>query len=239
MTLLQRRAEILPTVTGEFTFLGSKDVGFEHATIEMPFVFWQYGNPEDVAFGCAKVPNQLASTDDLALFLSNISDPSGYNDDGLKGFVPYFYQSAAELGAPGSKLGHLAALLQHPYTLEQYLPAGVQVEYTDATMHDVHDWVAAQGQGVMFVYGEFDPWTAGAFRDLNSTEGSDNHWLLVPGGNHGANFTLLQGKQKTAAMTVLSRWLNKAPSNKALRAMRSRESLEDIERKVVRKLRIL
>jgi hypothetical protein len=228
---LEKRLEILPSVTGEFTILGSKEVAFEHAVLEAPFVFWQYGNPDSAAAGCARVPAPDASTADIASFLKQANDPSEYRDANLLQFQPYFYQSGIELGGPAAKMIHLAGLLEHPYSVAQYMP--VPGTFTDVTMRDVQDWVSSKARTIMFVYGEFDPWTAGAYGKPNSAEGADNHWYLQPAGNHGSNFLALPQKEKEEATAILSRWLNKAPVAQRVLGKKS-ETLEDIELRVRR-----
>lgn len=237
--LLRRRAEILPLVEGEFTALGGKDVAFEHTIIELPFVFWQYGNPEDANTGCARIPGAEADTNTLWAFYKEVNDPASYADPQHAIFMPYFYQTGNELGAPAAKMDHLQSLLQHPYTLEQYFPAGEHPVYSNQTMHDMRAWVANEARTVMFVYGEFDPWTAGAFRDVNGAEGTDNHWYLLPSGNHGANFLGLPQELRAQAIATLSRWLSKAPSAKRFRPGVREEFLEDVELRMLRKLRRL
>ncbi len=227
-TLLQRRDELLPKIEGEFSLLGGKGVSYEHSVIELPFIFWQYGDPQDEKLGCARVPASEAATDDLLSFLQAINDPASYDDQSLKKFQPYYYQAAVELGAPAVSLEHLLSQLLHPFRLEQYLPRGVPAAYSDATMHDVKDWIAREAKGFLFVYGELDPWTAGAYRDLNGAPGGDNHWYLVPGGNHGSNYQALPEQLRAEAVATLSRWFDKAPT-KTSETRPGEEDLEDVE----------
>ncbi|HTL12521.1 MAG TPA: S28 family serine protease [Bdellovibrionota bacterium] len=237
--LLQRRDELEPLVDGTYTVLGGKDTSYEHSVIEMPFAFWQYGNPEDADLGCAKAPGPWAEVADLKKFLVGINDPSGYSDTDMAGFGPYYYQAAFELGGPASKLTHLADLLRHPYNLEMYLPQGVTVDYTDVTQRDVGEWVASEATHMMFTYGEFDPWSAGAYTRINAAEGSDNHWFQVPAGNHGSGFTLLPDGPQAEAVAALTRWLGKGPVPAARDADGLRDlaanSLEDAELRANRK----
>ncbi|MCC7440024.1 MAG: hypothetical protein IT285_00235 [Bdellovibrionales bacterium] len=234
-TLLGRREELLPLIEGEFGSLGGKSVALEHATLELPFIFWQYGDPDHATLGCGAIPGPATDIPALAKFLDDTNAPSSYGDDSIRAFQPYYYQAAAELGAPGTKLSHLADLLQHPYLLDPYLPGGQAVPYTDATMRDVASWVAQEASTMMFVYGEFDPWTAGAFRSVSSAEGSDNHWYEVPRGNHGAEYSDLPDALKGEALATLAAWLDKAPV--AERATDSELHLGDLELEATRRLR--
>ena len=239
-TVLKRRLELLPSITGSFTSLGSNEVALEHSVIEAPFAFWQYGNPEDANFGCAKVPGPQAKASEIMAFLTQVNDPNGLNDEGIAGFQPYYYQAALELGAPGSNLTNLQGLLQFPYELTQYLPGHAPVTYTDVTMRDMKNWAAQEAVGMMFVYGEFDPWSAGAYTEINSAAQADNHWYQVPRFNHGSNFTKLPDPLKADAIAVLTRWLGKSPApvplqHLSLQINGAAESLEDTEMRAIRR----
>lgn len=233
-TVLQRRDEILPELDGEFEQLGSKELALEHAVIELPFVFWQYGNPEDPTSGCGSVPSAEASKDKVLDFLESANDPQELADAQVKVFLPYFYQAAAELGAPGSDLAPLNGLLKFPYNLEPYLPHGEHPSYSNSAMLDVKEWVAQQASGLMFVYGEYDPWTAGAYRDLRPH--ADNHFYLVPHGNHGSKYDKLPGEQKVEALDTLARWLGKEPVMRTFgNTPKTKVFLEDLELKAFRR----
>ena len=51
-------------------------------------------------------------------------------------------------------------------------------------MHDVQAWIAASGERIMLIYGQNDPWTAGAV-DLGAA--TDSFKFIAPGGNHGSS----------------------------------------------------
>lgn len=232
--VLSRRDEILPALDGEYEQLGSKELALEHAVIELPFVFWQYGNPEDSNSGCGAVPAAKAPKDKILDFLESANDPQGLADAAVKVFIPYYYQSASELGAPGSALAPLNGLLKFPYSIDPYLPHGEHPSYSNSAMLDVKSWVANQASGLMFVYGEYDPWTAGAYRDLRPH--ADNHFYLVPKGNHGSKYDKLPGEQKVEALDTLARWMGKEPVMTTFgNISKKKVFLDDIELAVRRK----
>jgi hypothetical protein len=208
VALLRRSEEILPLMSGSYDEVGDKLIAYETAVIELPFVFWQYGDPQGARWGCGAVPAPGASAQDIANFFRVANSPANYDDSAMSVFRPYFYQAAVELGAPGAKLAHLRALLKYPYVLGPFLPKGVPTHYSNASMLDMRNWAASEARGLMFVYGELDPWSAGAFPQLNA--GADNYRYVVPGGNHSSNFRTLPEAQTAEAMAVLSRWFNKA-----------------------------
>jgi hypothetical protein len=231
--LLERRNEILPRINGDFNVIGGKEIAYEHLVISFPFIFWQTGNPLHPTYGCRGIPARGSSADALAAYALSVSDPDDYSDTQLLIFQPYVYQAAFELGSPGDSVSHLSHLLQYPYNLTQYLPPGIDPPYTDATMLDMKAWVGSEAERILFIYGELDPWSAGAFREISPN--AENFWFLVAGANHGANYQMLGASERAIAEEALSRWLNKAPVQKSLFMFPAEESLEDLELRMTRR----
>lgn len=205
VAMLKRRAELLGSFSGSFVYLGGKSVAYEHAVIEMPFAFWQYKKPEDPKVGCDKVPAPDAPVKELAAYLQEVSPPN--QDTDLFLFMPYFFQAATQLGSPASELGHLDPYRIHNYSLLQYTPPGEACPYTDSAMRDVENWVRTQADEILFVYGEFDPWSAGAYPANGKAKNFQR--LFVPGGNHGSNLFALAAADKEKALAAARQWLGK------------------------------
>lgn len=189
-----------------FDLLGS-EVAFEHAVLELPFAFWQYGS----ASQCASIPAGAATDDEVFAFIDAVSFFELFSDDLVLYFEPYYYQAATQLGYPAISETAVADLLQHPGTdhPRTYVVTPVAVPAFDpAPMQDIAGWVASDASALMFVYGADDPWTAGAFAVGAAT---DAHLFTVPGGNHGASILDLQGADRAAALAVLESWTGVTP----------------------------
>jgi hypothetical protein len=237
--LLAKRQEIEPALSGSYAIVGGLDVAYEDAVLELPFLFWQYGNPKG-EFGCEHIPGRDASVAELADFFQKINGVNSYDDEAMKAFQPYYYQVAAELGGPGYRLSHLDGLLRYPPTVDHLLPKGVRTEFTPATMRDMQSWVATQARRLMFVYGEYDPWSAGAFQAINQSAGNQNLWYLQPKGNHSSQFSSLPEPDRAEALKTLGQWLGKEALSPDLRGIKasSGESLEDLEIRALRSFRL-
>lgn len=224
ISLLKNANVIVPKITGSFSQLGGKDVAFEHAVSELPFSFWQYSDPNDPEVGCQKIPANGDLTQQYT-FLSKVNEINNYSDESFDKFMPYYFQVATQLGGPASDRSYLAGLVKFPFTVDQYLPKGVPHAYTNAMMLDMNAWVQTKSDRMLYIYGELDPWTAGSqtFRQ----ESTQRYRFMVPGGNHGATFMALPPNEKAAAITILSRWLNKRPVG--LNARGQGRTLEQIE----------
>ncbi len=211
-TVLTRRDEIVAKMTGTYDELGGKDIAMEHAVLEMPFTFWQYTAPTSMTSGCAAIPAANAPISTLFTFFSRVTQLSNYGDDGFEYFSPYYYQAATQLGAPGVDDAPLAGLLKHraTYTTAAYAPKNVPIVWDGAAMTDVQAWVKADGASIMFIYGEFDPWSAGKF-ELGAA--TDSFVYVAPGRNHGSNLSALAATDKTAALATITRWMGAPITN--------------------------
>jgi hypothetical protein len=202
-TLLERRDRLAPTILGNFTTLGGKDEVLEAAALDVPFVFWQYGDPSS----CATVPTANASDAQVMGFLEQVAPPSGYDDTPLSYYWAYFYQSANQLGYPGFETAGLETLLKYPeiQELDLYIPAQAgTVTYDPSAMADVGAWVKNDSSKMMFVYGEYDPWSAGKFQIPSD---STNISFTAPEGNHGADIYHLKVQDQTVALAKIRSWL--------------------------------
>lgn len=79
-------------------------------------------------------------------------------------------------------------------------------------MTDVESWVASEGERLLFVYGETDPWTAGRY-PLPAT---DSLSLTAPDSNHGSNLTTLAPADRDAALAKLEAWTGVTPNVRAV-----------------------
>jgi hypothetical protein len=67
----------------------------------------------------------------------------------------------------------------------------------------VANWVAGDGERLMFIYGGDDPWTAGAF-ELGAAR--DSYRFVAPGHGHGADLAALPAAERDQALAALSSW---------------------------------
>jgi hypothetical protein len=200
---LQRRDELLPLMTGAtFDTLG-KERAFEFAVVEAPFLFWQYGN----ASRCSTLPAPDAPASALFAFLDSVVRVgSTFGDAGLKTYAPYYFQAATELGAPRYDERHLHGLLRYPREDRpaHYPPLDVEKTFDHALMPQVERWVRTDGQRLLFIYGENDPWSTSAYE---VRESNDAFRFFVPGGNHRASLLQLPEPQRSFALDTLEQWL--------------------------------
>lgn len=206
--LLMEREVLVPLVSGTFGRI-PVDQAFELAVIELPFGFWQYGDPDDADTGCGAIPAAGATAQQQLDFLETHSSPEVLaGAASLEAFEPYYHQAATQLGAPEPNEAALRDLLRYPGTdvPSTFVSPGRALPFDAAAMPDINIWLATRGQRLLFVYGSLDPWSARPFT-LGLAE--DSFTFVVDQGNHGASLSQL-GSASTQAFATVSRWLNAA-----------------------------
>jgi hypothetical protein len=191
------RSQILSRMQSGFNVLG-REQALEHTVLELPFGFWQYRR----ASSCGTIPGATATADQVWEFLVATGRLFDFGDEDLEDYAPYYYQANTQIGYPAMNLEPIADLLAHPYVIDDYVPESAA--FDEAAMVDIDQWVRTEGERLLFIYGEYDPWTAGAF---TLGEGSaDCLKLTVPAGNHNAVLRQLSEGDYAAALDAIGRW---------------------------------
>jgi hypothetical protein len=156
---------------------------------------------------CALTIPDANAADDLAYaFFDQVALPSYSTDPWVLAFEPYDWQADTELGTPGVDTKAIDDLLTVDFSKIDELPSiDAMPVFDPAAMADVSQWLSTSGEGQLFVYGQDDPWSAGAF---DVTGAKDTLELVVAGGNHGAEIAGLAPADQKAALEALSRWAN-------------------------------
>jgi hypothetical protein len=213
---LSRRAALVPWIAeyvagggdGLGALPGGADQALDIAVGELSFAFWQYGMLSD----CDVIPGAEATDDEVFGFLASFGLFHVASDLQLASIGSYYYQAATELGYPRLPTAHLRDLLRHdPNDYTPYVSGFDETPAHDPwAMADMALWSLFGAERVIYVYGELDPWTAGAYPVWPGGH-NDVHRFIERNGNHGAAIPWLDEADQAAALASLARWTGVAP----------------------------
>lgn len=188
-----------------FQRIGGLDAALESVALDVPFVFWQYAG----VGVCPLVPGPTASDATLFEFADRVVGFETTADAFWDRFDSYFYQAASELGYPALSRDNVADLLIATADHDRgILPPGTTATWSAAATADVAAWLGSAGERVLFVYGEWDPWSAGAFEIGGAKE---TRVFFQPQGTHGALIGSLSAPDRDEAFSLLGRWSGVPP----------------------------
>jgi PS-10 peptidase S37 len=178
----------------------------ESAIVSFEWSFWQY-------FGitqCASLPAVTATDAQLFNVLDTVSPPSDNDDEQTGQFDAWYFQAFFQLGYPAD--GTADYLMSYElYTDADYtgsFPTAQPTYDGGVAMQDIASFVA-QGNRFVFVYGQWDPWSGGAF-DLGGA--TDSLELYQAQGTHNSHLATLAATDDQAALAKLAAWTGVTPN---------------------------
>jgi hypothetical protein len=204
-TLLERRDQVLPFYRSWFTDHGYTyslpfPSGLEGSVISYEWNFFQRHR-----FSIDDIPAFDASPQEMIDHLAEVVRLQYESDVSRDYFKAYVYQVLTETGAPRYEPYHLYDLLQAALVdvrLAYSFPPDLEFVYRWETIPDILRWAAAEGDGIIYIYGETDPWTAGA---VELTGQADALKIIQPGADHGVR--ILELDDAARVLSTLERWL--------------------------------
>lgn len=182
-----------------------EDAAFESTVVSFSFAFWQYQDESQ----CGSIPDASATDDDVFSFFDQVGLTLFSTDPYVLGFEPYYWQAYTELGTPGIDTSHIDDLLTVDFKSIDDLPSvDIEPVFEPAAMQTVSAWLGAEGNRILFIYGQNDPWTAAAF-DLAGAK--ESLILVQAGGNHGSSIGGLAPDDKQKALDALEAWTGVQP----------------------------
>ncbi len=187
----------------------------ESAILDLESNYWQYKGVQS----CGDVPAVTASDDALYSFLDRFSGVP-FSADGVTAELDaYFYQAYAELGSPGTVAVRGDQVAPDIEALAQFkdadyagsFPIGAPIPTFDpAAMQDIKAYIASsEASHFIFEYGEYDPWTGGAY---DITGATDTIELTAPQGTHDDGLFALSTADRAAALAKLAAWTGVTPN---------------------------
>lgn len=186
-----------------FDLFGGADRAYEVMVTDLVFGFWQY---QPAATACREVPAPTVSTDDLWAWMDEVGGFDSYTDQGMERYTPYYYQAGTQLGEPSYGYPQLDGLLRYPglNNSRTFVPREIPMNFDKRTMPDIDRWVRGHAERMMFVNGEYDPWSSEPFRLGHGSE--DSYVFTVAGGNHGADIADLKEAERAKATAEVLDW---------------------------------
>ena len=208
LTVLKRRDEIFPLFTNRikqfhYNYRLPLEEIYDYIVLEYAFAFWQWGTPIE------NVPDKDAAPNVLMNHLLRISPIDYFSIEGIESIQAFFVQASNQIGyydydiKPFKK--YLKIKSTHNYLTKLFLPERVRYSYDYEAMKKVKKFINQKDEKMLFIYGEYDPWTASAVE----FKGKQNMYKFVkPKGSHKARINNFDDKTRTHIENILQNWIS-------------------------------
>jgi hypothetical protein len=174
---------------------------YELTVLEYAFAFWQWGYVD-----CDFIPMDDTNPDSIIKHLDQVSGLKWISNEGIEEMQPFFYQAMCEIGFYGYDIEPFkkwTTYKQNP-TFEFTLPDGVSIDFNPGLMQQVDYFIRHEAENMLFIYGEYDPWSAPA---VDLTYHTNSIKIVKPKGNHRTRIKNLPEKQQKLVMDTIQKWL--------------------------------
>lgn len=207
METLKRRAAIEPMFADYcsrkgYTFRVPISEIYDLAVLEYSFAFWQWG--DDVE----QIPTPTASDSAYYKHLIEKCEPSYFAQQ--TPYTSFNVQAMRELGYYGYDTKPFEEYLSIPhaegYMRRVMIPDSLAYIEFDANLYEkVNKFLHESDLPMMFIYGEYDPWSATGVTWLENKK--HIHVFVEPGGSHKARIGTMPVETQERIKKILRRWV--------------------------------
>lgn len=206
METLKRRATVEPMFADYcarkgYTFRVPISEIYDLAVLEYSFAFWQWG--DDVT----QIPALTASDSVYYKHLIDKCEPSYFAQQ--TPYTSFNVQAMRELGYYGYDAKpfeeHLSIPQAEGYMRRVMIPDSLSYIEFDANLYErVNAFLKENDLPMMFIYGEYDPWSATGVTWLEGKK--KMHVFVEPGGSHKARIGTMPEDTQKKIKKILKRW---------------------------------
>lgn len=203
--LFKRKDEILPLFKEmakekDYQFAMGIERAYDLSVLEYPFAFWQWKFSS-----CYDIPDPDDSIQELFSHLEKISDGAFFEKDYIEYDRPFFYQAMTEIGMYGYEIEPFKKYLKDSCNIkfDFTLPKEIEAEFNPEIMQRVNEWIQSEGDYMLYIYGEDDPWSATSVVPSPKTNAVK---MVNPDGSHRTRIKHFPAEMKDSIYEVLEKW---------------------------------
>ncbi len=156
-----------------------------------------------------QIPDVATSSEqEIFDFLAKYGSPEGFTP--AYSNMPYYVQAIRELGHYSYNLepfrNYLTITDPDQYLYRTAIPDNAHYEYDPSTRDMVLKFLSETQCHMIFIYGEYDPWTAVGVSDLISNPYI--YFFISPGNCHRSKILTLPDEQRQKVLSLLRTWLS-------------------------------
>ena len=184
------------------TYAINDTAAYEFMVLEFPFSFYQWGN-----FPLDSVPIDLESPKKMMKPMLSLGLVGFYFQSTLDGFMPFLVQAYRELGYYNYDIEELKPYLRKIENSSNisFVPEDLRFEYDDQIMNKIFDFMHNEGDRMIFIYGELDPWSS---TSVNPDSRTDALKMVLSGGSHSTRIHHFTKEEQDMIINKIKTWLN-------------------------------
>ena len=182
-------------------FAVNDTLAYEFMVLEFPFSYFQWGSMH-----IDSIPLKFKSVKQMLKPMQRLGLVNFYYKSTLDGLMPFMVQAYRELGYYDYDLDSLDTYLLKMENSSNiaFLPEELRFPYEADIMNNVYDFIHNEGNRMVFVYGELDPWSS---TSVNPDSRTDAIKLVLSGGSHSTRLRHFDKEKYNMVVERVKTWL--------------------------------
>ena len=208
MLMLERKEVYMPLFEHyckqkNYTFRQPLSVIYDYCVLEYAFSFWQWGNPVE------KIPTLEAGDEAIFKYFIASCDPDYFSRG--NNFDSFSVQAVKDFGYYGYNVEPFKKYIKEPLTdYYKKIMLGeewMDVEFDGSVHRKVVDYLTENDPKMIYIYGEWDPWTANGVTWLRDRNKKNIRIFIEPDGSHKARIGTMPEEMKKEILDLLQEWV--------------------------------
>ncbi|MBQ5663151.1 MAG: aminopeptidase [Bacteroidaceae bacterium] len=208
LLVLERKEVYMPLFENyckqkKYTFRQPLSVIYDYCVLEYAISFWQWGNPVE------KIPTIEAGDEAIFKYFISSCDPDYFSRG--NNFDSFSVQAVKDFGYYGYNVEPFKKYIKEP--LKDYYKKimlgdeWMDVEFDGSVHRKVVDYLTENDPKMIYIYGEWDPWTANGVTWLRDRNKKNIRIFIEPDGSHKARIGTMPEEMKKEILDLLQEWV--------------------------------
>jgi len=206
LACFKNKKELLPLAKTHaeekgYSFSMGLEKALDLAILEYSFAFWQWGGTKS-----EDIPSPDAKAQDLFKHLVRVSGMDFFDEISLKPSLAFYHQALTEIGMYSYEVAPFKPYISYEkdLTFDHVFPNEPIRKFNPESMIQVNKWLQTDAEKMLFIYGEWDTWSATAVDLKDNTKCKK---FVNPEGSHGTRIRNFPAEMKTEIIKTLEEWL--------------------------------
>jgi len=174
-----------------------------YSILEYPFAFWQWGS------NINSIPNSDATEDEIYNHLFQISGYGFFETQAVDDLQSYFWAALTEQGIYGYETAPFQEYIgtDKIYDFQWAFPDGIEKVYDLKPMQEIKDFLDTEAQKMLFIYGEYDAWSATAVELSETAKSRELYKFVKEKGSHTTRIKTFDSEKQQTIYSIIDSWI--------------------------------
>ena len=198
---MMKTAAIEKNMTWEF----GEEKAIDYTILEYAFAFWQWGTPIE------SIPSGNVTPEEIYSHLIHVVGYGFFEEKSVENLQPYFWTALTEEGIYGYETAPFKQYLNTDeiYKFDWGFPEGISKAFDYKPMQEVKNFLDYVAKDILFIYGEYDSWSATAVELENEASKRELYKFVLPKGSHTTRIKSFSPESQMEIYNIIDGWLEK------------------------------